>query len=197
MERRGSRALELLLHIWQQSAFSFLPHATPPSQHTSLLPTMRPPLYPAPRNAPAFFPTSSSSSMAAPRSPARLLHRRAPLCSRPADREGLPRTGPAPPRRAVALGWAPCAMAEPPPLHAMFLCVRQMEEEDDSLSQWQVGPGTDVSVLEISDLCIVFKKSYLKFQSSKNHKICFVGFLMKFSNYWIYRLACFSGKVFL
>jgi hypothetical protein len=56
---------------------------------------------------------------------------------------------------------------KPSPLHAMFLCVREMEremeEEDDSLSQWQVGPGTDVSVLEISDLCVVFKKSYLKF----------------------------------
>jgi hypothetical protein len=124
MERRGSRALELLLHKWQQSAFSFLPHATPASQHTSLLPTMRPPLYPAPRNAPAFFPTSSSSSMAAPRSPAQLLHRRAPLCSRPADREWLPRTSRAPPRRAVALGWAPCAMAEPPSMPCSCACVR-------------------------------------------------------------------------
>jgi hypothetical protein len=74
------------------------------SQYTSLLPTIRPPLYPAPRNAPAFFPTLSSSSMAAPRSLARLLHRCAPLCSCPAGREWLPRTGRAPPRRAVALG---------------------------------------------------------------------------------------------
>jgi hypothetical protein len=34
------------------------------------------------------------------------------------------------------------------------------------------------------------------FDSSENSETCFVSSLMKFSNYWIYRLACFRGKVF-
>jgi hypothetical protein len=129
---------------------------------------------------PAFFPTLSSSSMAAPRSPARLLHRRAPLCSCPAGREWLLRTGRAPPRRAVALGWAPCAMAEPP-LHAMFLYVREMEremeEEDDSLSQWQVGPRTDVSVLEIQIYVLCSKNHISSFRAPKITKFVLLAFL--------------------
>jgi hypothetical protein len=43
----------------------------------------------------------------------------------------------------------------------------KLKVEDDSLSLWQVGPGTDVSVLKISDLCIVLKKHILSLVTPK------------------------------
>jgi hypothetical protein len=47
---------------------------------------------------------------------------------------------------------------------AWFLCVQETQGgRRPPLSLWRVDPGMNVSVLKISDLCIVFKNSYLEF----------------------------------
>jgi hypothetical protein len=43
------------------------------------------------------------------------------------------------------------------------LCACWRQGRRSNVWVWQVGPGTDVSVQKISDLCIVFKKSYHEF----------------------------------